>query len=50
MAHLTCLRTWSGFYHVAFIMDAQPCYVHGWRTLAHLCSDLALGALEIALY
>jgi putative transposase len=50
VADLTYVRTWSGFAYVAFIVDACSRAIVGWQTSRSLRSDLALDALEQALW
>jgi putative transposase len=50
VADLTYVRTWSGFAYVAFIIDACSRYIVGWQASRSLRSDLALDALEQALW
>ena len=50
MADLTYVVTWSGFVYVAFITDVFSRKIVGWRVSSSLRSDLALDALEQALY
>ena len=50
MADLTYVATWIGFVYVAFIIDVFSRKIVGWRVSRSLCSDLALDALEQALY
>ena len=50
VADLTYVATWAGFVYVAFVIDAFSRRVVGWRTSRSLRSDLALDALEQALY
>jgi transposase InsO family protein len=47
---LTYVATWRGFVYVAFVIDAFARCVVGWRVSTSLRSDLALDALEQALY
>jgi putative transposase len=42
--------TWAGFVYVAFIIDVFSRMIVGWRASRSLRSDLALDALEQALY
>jgi transposase InsO family protein len=42
--------TWSGFVYVAFIGDAFSRFICGWQTSRSLRSDLALDALEMAIW
>lgn len=50
VADLTYVATWSGFVYVAFVVDAFSRRIVGWRVSRSLRSDLALDALEQALY
>lgn len=50
VADLTYVATWHGFVYVAFIIDAFSRMIVGWRAANTLRSDLALDALEQALY
>jgi transposase InsO family protein len=50
VADLTYVPTWSGFVYVAFVIDAFGDRIVGWRASNSLRSDLALDALEQALY
>ena len=50
LADITYVRTWSGFTYVAFVIDAYSRFVVGWRVSASLRTDLALDALEQALW
>ena len=50
VADLTYVRTWSGFAYVAFIIDAYSRYIVGSDASRSLRSDLALTALEQALW
>ena len=50
VADLTYVRTWSGFVYVAFIVDAFSRYIVGWEASRSLRTDLALTALEQALW
>jgi transposase InsO family protein len=50
VADLTYVATWSGFVYVAFIIDVFSRMIVGWRVSRSLRSDLALDALEQALY
>ena len=43
-------RTWSGFVYVAFVFDVFSRYIVGWQAANHLSTDLALDALELALW
>jgi putative transposase len=50
VADLTYIRTWSGFVYVAFVIDAYSRLILGWQTSTSLRADLALDALEMALW
>jgi len=50
VADLTYVATWMGFVYVAFIIDAFARRIVGWRASRSLRSDLALDALEQALW
>ncbi len=50
VADLTYVSTWAGFVYVAFITDVFSRKIVGWRVSNSLRSDLALDALEQALY
>ena len=50
VADLTYVATWRGFVYVAFVVDAFSRRIVGWRAASSLRSDLALDALEQALY
>jgi len=50
VADLTYVPTHSGFVYVAFVVDAFSRKIVGWRVSRSLRSDLALDALEQALY
>ena len=46
----TYVATWTGFVYVAFVTDVFSRKIVGWRVSNSLRSDLALDALEQALY
>ena len=50
VADLTYVATWSGFVYVAFVIDVFSRMIVGWRVSRSLRSDLALDALEQALW
>ena len=50
VADLTYVATWRGFVYVAFVVDAYARRIVGWRVSDSLHTDLALNALEQALY
>ena len=50
VSDLTYVATWRGFVYVAFVIDVFARRIVGWRVSTSLRSDLALDALEQALY
>ena len=50
VSDLTYVATWRGFVYVAFVIDAFSRRIVGWRVSNSLRSDLALDALEHAIY
>jgi putative transposase len=50
LADLTYVRTWSGFVYVAFVIDASSRFIVGSQAATHPRIDLALDALEMALW
>jgi putative transposase len=50
VADLTYVRTWSGFVYAAFVIDAYSRMILGWQVSSSLRTDLALDALEMALW
>jgi putative transposase len=50
VADLTYVATWSGFVYVAFIVDAFSRFIVGWQASRSLRTDLALDALEMAIW
>jgi transposase InsO family protein len=50
VADLTYVATWQGFVYVAFVIDVFARRIVGWRAARSLRTDLALDALEQALY
>lgn len=50
VADLTYVPTWSGFVYAAFVIDACSRMIVGWRLAGHLRTDLALDALEMAIW
>jgi putative transposase len=50
VADLTYVATWRGFVYVAFVIDVFARMIVGWRVSTSLRTDLALDALEQALY
>src|SRR5574342_610144 len=50
VADLTYVATWRGFVYVAFVIDVFARRIVGWRAASSLRTDLALDALEQAIY
>ena len=50
VADLTYVATWKGFVDVAFVIDVFSRKIVGWRTTNSLKTDIALDALEQALW
>jgi putative transposase len=50
VADLTYVRTWTGFVYVAFITDVFSRRIVGWQASRSLKTDLALDALEQAIW
>jgi putative transposase len=50
VADLTYVRTIAGFVYTAFVIDAFSRRIVGWRVLASLRAELALDALEMAIF
>lgn len=50
VSDLTYVATWRGFVYVAFIIDTFARRIVGWRVSSSLRTDLALDALDQALY
>ena len=50
VADLTYVSTWSGFVYVAFVIDVFSRFIVGWRVSNSLHADLALDALEMAIW
>ena len=50
LADLTYVRTHSGWVYVAFIIDAYSRRVFGWQASRSLRADLAIDALEMAMF
>jgi putative transposase len=44
------VATWSGFVYVAFVIDAFSRFIVGWQASRSLRTDLALDALEMAIW
>jgi putative transposase len=47
---LTYVRTWSGFVDAALVIDVFSRLLVGWQLATHLRTDLALAALEMAIW
>jgi putative transposase len=50
VADFTYVATWDGMAYVAFVIDVSSRRIVGWRASATMRTDLALDALEQALY
>jgi putative transposase len=50
VADITYVSTWSGFNYVAFVTDVFSRKIVGWRVSTSLRADLALDALEMAIW
>jgi putative transposase len=50
VADLTYVKTHSGWVYVAFVVDVCSRYIVGWQVAQSLRTDLALDALEMALW
>jgi transposase InsO family protein len=50
VSDLSYVATWAGFVYVAFVIDAFSRRIVGWRASRSLRTDLALDALEQAIY
>ena len=50
VADITYVPTWAGFVYVAFVLDLFSRRIVGWRVSASLRTDLALDALEQAIW
>jgi putative transposase len=50
VADLTYVSTWAGFVYVAFVTDVFSRCIVGWRVSNSLHTDLALDALEMAIW
>jgi putative transposase len=50
VSDFTYVATWCGFVYVAFVIDVFARRIVGWRVSASLRTDLALDALEQAIY
>jgi putative transposase len=50
VADLTYVATWAGMCYVAFVVDVYSRRIVGWRASTSLRADLALDALEMAIW
>jgi putative transposase len=50
VADLTYVATWAGFVYVALVIDAFSRFLVGWQASRSLRTDLALDALEMAIW
>ena len=50
MCDLTYLRTWVGFAYLALVIDVYSRRIVGWALTTHLRTELALEALEMAIW
>ena len=50
VADLTYVSTWTGFAYVAFVIDVFSRFIVGWRVSNSLHAELALDALEMAIW
>jgi len=50
VSDLTYVITWRGYVYVAFVIDVYSRMIVGWRVSSSLHTDIALDALEQALY
>ncbi len=50
VADITCIRTFSGWVYAAFVIDVFSRTVVGWQVATSLYTDLALDALEMAIW
>jgi putative transposase len=50
IADITYVSTWRGFCYVAFVIDVFSRCIVGWRVSTSLHTDLALDALEMAIW
>ena len=50
VADLTYVSMWSGFCYVAFVIDVFSRFIVGWRVSRSLHADVALDALEMAIW
>ena len=50
VADITYVATWSGFVYTSFVIDAYSRFIVGWQASRSLRADLALDALEMAIW
>src|SRR2546421_1096641 len=50
VADITYVQTFSGWVYTAFVMDLFARRILGWQVADHLRSDLAIDALEMAIW
>jgi putative transposase len=50
VADITYVATWSGFVYVSFVVDAYSRFIVGWQASRSLRTDLAIDALEMAIW
>jgi putative transposase len=50
VADLTYVATWSGFCYASFVIDVFSRFIVGWQVSRSLRTDLALDALEMAIW
>jgi transposase InsO family protein len=50
VADLTDVASWSGFVYVALVIDAFSRFIVGWQASRSLGTDLALDAVELAIW
>ena len=50
VADITYVSTWAGFVYTAFVIDAFSRAIVGWRVSSSLRAELALDALEMAIW
>lgn len=50
VADITYVSTWTGFVYTAFVIDAFSRAIVGWRVSSSLRTELALDALEMAIW
>lgn len=50
VSDLTCVATWAGFVHVAFVIDVFARYIVGWRISRIAHAGFVLDALEQAIH